>query len=159
MLDSKTGAMVDYLFVHRGRRIAGDYLNRSLIPILCTKACLPPAYALGRVPHRMACAKCAFYVPKESTRAQAVEAKVSLVRMLQEIPLLDEERAAVEDGVAAMTKLTNGLRDVATPDGRPPAEIAVSLRGDASPLSETKRGCYPQSKRGGRRRDSYGRAT
>jgi len=107
----------------------------------------------------MACAKCAFYVPRESTRAQAVEAKVNLVRMLQEIPLLDEERAAVEDGVAAMTKLANGLRDVATPDGRTPAEIAVSLRGDASSLSETKRGCYPQSKRGGRRRDSYGRAT
>ena len=56
--------------------------------------------------------------------------------MLQEIPLLEEERAAVEDGVEAMTKLADGLRDVATPDGCTPAEIAVSLRGDASPLSE-----------------------
>ena len=83
-------------------------------------------------PHRMACAKCAFYVPKESTRAQAVEAKVNLMRMLQEFPLLEEERAAVEDGVAAMTKLMNGLHDVVTPDGHTPAEIAVSLRGDAS---------------------------
>jgi hypothetical protein len=45
--------------------------------------------------------------------------------MLQEIPLLAEERAAVEDGVEAMTKLADGLRDVATPDGRAPAEIAV----------------------------------
>jgi hypothetical protein len=103
-------------------------------------------------PHRMACAKCAFYVPKESTRAQALEAKVNLVRMLQEIPLLNEERAAVEDGVAAMTKLANGLRDVATPDGRTPAEIAAYPQGDASPLRETTRGYDPQSERGGRRR-------
>jgi hypothetical protein len=47
--------------------------------------------------------------------------------MLQKIPLLDEERAAVEDGVAAMTKLADGLRDVATPDGRTPAEIPARL--------------------------------
>ncbi len=243
MLDKKTGAMVDYLFVHRGRRIASDYLNRSLIPVLCTKAGVPLVDARGRItshraratiasqlynakepltlfelqawlghaspastqhyaaamptkltgavqragyfqrnlrmvevlvdqnavrngvaasgepwrfydlghglctydffdqcPHRMACAKCSFYVPKQSARAQALEAQVNLARMLQEIPLLEEERAAVEDGVAAMTKLADGLRDVATPDGRTPAEIAAtSLRGDASPLSEAKR--------------------
>ena len=66
-------------------------------------------------PHRMACAKCGFYVPKQSARAQALEAKANLARMLQEIPLLEEERAAVEDGVEAMTKLADGLRDVATP--------------------------------------------
>jgi hypothetical protein len=238
MLDRKTGAMVDYLFVHRGRRIARDYLNRSLIPILCTKAGVPLADARGRItshraratiasqlynardpltlfelqawlghaspastqhyaavtptkltgavqragyfqrnlrtvevlvdqnavrngaatsgqpwrfydlghglcsydffdqcPHRMACAKCSFYVPKQSARAQALEAKANLARMLQEIPLLEEERAAVEDGVEAMTRLADGLREVATPDGRTPAEIAVSLRGDVSPSS------------------------
>ena len=61
-----------------------------------------------------------FYVPKQSARAQALEAKGNLARMLQEIPLLDEERAAVEDGVEAMTKLANGLRDIAAPDGRTP---------------------------------------
>jgi hypothetical protein len=49
MLDSKTGAMVDYLFVHRGRRIASDYLNRALIPILCAKAGVPLADARGRI--------------------------------------------------------------------------------------------------------------
>jgi integrase len=230
MLDSKTGAMVDYLFVHRGRRIAIDYLNRSLIPILCAKAGVPLADARGRITshraratiasqlfnakepltlfelqawlghatpastqhyaavtptklsgavqragyfarnlrtievlvdqdvirngaaasgepwrfydlghgfcsydffdqcrHRMACAKCGFYVPKESTRAQALEAKVNLVRMLQEIPLLEEERAAIEDGIVAMTKLAHDLRNTPTPDGRTPTEIAVSL--------------------------------
>ena len=50
MLDKKTGAMVDYLFVHRGRRIACDYLNRSLIPILCAKAGVPLADARGGSP-------------------------------------------------------------------------------------------------------------
>ena len=45
--------------------------------------------------------------------------------MLQEIPLQEGERAAVEDGIKAMAKLANSLRDTATPDGRTPVEIAV----------------------------------
>ena len=73
----------------------------------------------------MACAKCSFYMPKESSKAQALEASANLSRMLQEIPLLEGERAAVEDGIEAMTKLANSLRDTATPDGRTPVEIAV----------------------------------
>ncbi|MGH7122261.1 MAG: tyrosine-type recombinase/integrase [Acetobacteraceae bacterium] len=84
-------------------------------------------------PHRMACAKCSFYIPKQSARAQALEAKVNLARMLQEIPLLDEERAAVEDGVAAMARLADSLRDVVTPDGRTPAESGAAREGDLSP--------------------------
>jgi hypothetical protein len=43
-------------------------------------------------PHRMACAKCSFYVPKQSARAQALEAKANLARMLQEIPLPKKPR-------------------------------------------------------------------
>ena len=74
-------------------------------------------------PHRMACAKCNFYEPKDSARMQAVEAKGNLIRMLQELPLRDEERTAVEDGVKAMERLTEGLRDIATPDGRTPVQI------------------------------------
>ena len=91
-------------------------------------------------PHRMACVKCSFYLPKQSARAQALEAKVNLARMLQEIPLLDGERAAVEDGVEAMTKLANDLREITTPDGRTPAKIAAAVfpRGDISPLGKTE---------------------
>ena len=47
-------------------------------------------------PHRMACARCDFYIPKPSSEAQLLEAKDGLQRMLVEIPLTDEERAAVE---------------------------------------------------------------
>ena len=47
-------------------------------------------------PHRMACARCDFYLPKPSSEAQLLEAKDGLQRMLVEIPLTDDERAAVE---------------------------------------------------------------
>jgi integrase len=71
-------------------------------------------------PHRMACAKCNFYRPKGSTQAQLLEGKANLLRLKQELPLLDEERAAVDDGVEAMDRLLTRLADVPTPDGGPP---------------------------------------
>src|SRR5260370_23268783 len=49
MLDEKTGALGDFLFVHRGRRIARDYPNRSLIPMLCAKAGVPLSGACGLI--------------------------------------------------------------------------------------------------------------
>jgi hypothetical protein len=226
LLDQKTGEMVAFLFVHRGRRVGKSYLNRSLIPMLCRKAGVPDRDARGRItshrarstiasqlynakeplslfelqewlghaspestqyyakitptklaksyaragyfernirtvkvlldqdvirggaavggpwkyydlghgyctydffeqcPHRMACAKCSFYLPKESSRTQLLEAKGNLQQMLQEIPLRDEERAAVEDGLEAVEKLYEKLADVPTPTGLTPREMA-----------------------------------
>lgn len=66
--------------------------------------------------HRMACAKCSFYRPKASAETQLIEGKKNLQRMLQEIPLLDDERAAVEDGLTAMDHLLARLAGVPTPD-------------------------------------------
>lgn len=66
--------------------------------------------------HRMACAKCSFYRPKASAESQLVEGKKNLQRMLQEIPLLDDERAAVEDGLSAMDHLLVRLAGIPTPD-------------------------------------------
>jgi hypothetical protein len=74
-------------------------------------------------PHRMACAKCSFYLAKASSRAQLLEARANLQRMLQEIPLQEEERAAVEDGLAAVEGLYNKLIDVPTPAGPTPREL------------------------------------
>ena len=51
----------------------------------------------------MACAKCDFYTPKNSSKAQLLEAKDNLQRMLASLPLTDEERAAVDDGQARWT--------------------------------------------------------
>lgn len=226
LLDQKTGEMVAFLFVHRGRRVGRSYLNRSLIPMLCRKAGVADRDARGKItshrarstiasqlynakeplslfelqewlghaspgstqyyaritptklvksyeragyfernvrtvkvlldqeairsgaaaggpwkyydlghgyctydffeqcPHRMACAKCSFYLPKGSSRAHLLEAKANLQRMLQEIPLRDEERAAVEDGLAAVEKLYEKLADVPTPAGLTPREMA-----------------------------------
>lgn len=67
--------------------------------------------------HRMACAKCSFYRPKADSEGQLIEGKKNLQRMLQEIPLLEDERAAVEDGVEAMDKLLNRLANIPAPTG------------------------------------------
>lgn len=80
-------------------------------------------------PHRMACAKCAFYCPKGSTQAQLLEGKANLLHMLQEIPLSDEERAAVEDGIEAMEKLCQQLADVPTPAGPTPNQLSTGNQG------------------------------
>ena len=59
----------------------------------------------------MACARCDFYVPKDSSKAQLLEAKSNLQRMLVQIPLTDGERAAVEEGAAAVEQLLEHLAD------------------------------------------------
>lgn len=74
-------------------------------------------------PHRMACAKCAFYCPKESSQAQLLEAKNNLLRLQQEIPLSEEERAAIEDGVLALDNLCARLATVPTPAGPTPQQL------------------------------------
>lgn len=225
-IDQKSGEMVEYLFSFKGRRISMDYLNHTIIPMLCQKAGVPQEdsrgpitshrarstiatqlfnakepmslfelqewlghryasstqhyakikltklassytkagyfernlrvvevlldqeaiksgaaaggepwkfYDLGhgyctydffdQCPHRMACARCAFYVPKGSSRAQLLEGQANLQRMLQEIPLTEEERAAVEEGIEALTKLSAQLADVPTPAGPTPRQL------------------------------------
>lgn len=77
-------------------------------------------------PHRMACAKCSFYVPKDSSQMQLLEARGNLQRMLQEIPLTEDERAAVEDGLEAVNKLSTQLMDVPTPAGPTPRELTMN---------------------------------
>lgn len=79
-------------------------------------------------PHRMACARCSFYAPKDSGKAQLLEGKANLLRMREEMPLTDEEAAAVEDGVQLHEKLLDRLADVPTPAGPTPRDL---LGGDA----------------------------
>jgi integrase len=75
-------------------------------------------------PHRMACARCDFYLPKGSTKAQLLEAKAHLQRMLTAIPLTEDERAAVEEGAEALDRLLARLADVPTPTGQTPRQLA-----------------------------------
>jgi hypothetical protein len=76
-------------------------------------------------PHRMACARCDFYTPKDSTAAQLLEAKDNLQRMLTSVPLTDDERAAVEDGHTALDSLLDRLADAPTPAGPTPRQIGI----------------------------------
>jgi len=89
-------------------------------------------------PHRMACPRCDFYVPKGSSKAQLLEAKSNLQRMLVEIPLSEEERAAVEDGQAAVDKLLERLADVPTPAGPTPRSLGRRLPVINSPRAERR---------------------
>jgi hypothetical protein len=74
-------------------------------------------------PHRMACAKCAFYRPKDAAKPLVVEGKTGLLRLKQEIPLTEAEVAAVDDGIAAFDTLLTQLADVPTPAGPTPRQI------------------------------------
>jgi hypothetical protein len=74
-------------------------------------------------PHRMACARREFHLPAASQEGTALVAKCDLQRMLEEMPLDPDERAAIEGVVEAMDNLIAKLRNVPTPDGRTPAEI------------------------------------
>lgn len=73
--------------------------------------------------HRMACAGCGFYIPKGSSKAQIIEAKGNLERMLQEIPLTEDEQFAVTEGIEALIKLKAKLADVPTPSGQTPRQL------------------------------------
>lgn len=73
--------------------------------------------------HRMACAKCSFYVPKESSAAGLLEGKANLIRMRQQIPLLESERAAIDDGIGALDELLKRLADMPTPAGPTPRQL------------------------------------
>ena len=76
-------------------------------------------------PHRMACALCDFYTPKDSTKAQLLEAKSNLQKMAAAIPLTDDEQAAIDDGQAAIDRLLGKLADTPTPAGPTPRQLAA----------------------------------
>ena len=91
-------------------------------------------------PHRMACAKCDFYTPKDSSKALLQEAKDNLQRMLAAIPLTDDERAAVDDGQVALDKLLCQLADVPTPAGPTPRQIAIPAAATLLPIVDVRQG-------------------
>ena len=226
--DRKTGELVHFLFCYRARPLRTEYINHSLIPILCRKANVPmedahgpitshraratiasqlfnsrdpmslselqawlghrsPAstqnyvaleptklakayadagyfarnaraievlidqdairsaaaargepwryYDLGhglcsyeffeQCPHRLACPRCDFYKPKESSWGQLLEAKSNLLRLLQEVPIAEEERAAIDGDLAALDRLVKRLADQPTPSGQTPKELSA----------------------------------
>ena len=79
--------------------------------------------------HRLACAGCAFNVPKASSRGQALEAKASLERYLERVPLTADERSAVDGDLSKLDELLQKLAGVAAPDG---ATVGGQIYGDGA---------------------------
>jgi hypothetical protein len=241
-LDAKTNELVDFLFVHRGKRLGEQYINGSLIPLLCGKGGVPLADARGAItshraratiasqlynaregmelfelqawlghrspeatryyvavtptklarsyreaeyfarnvrlidvlldqeavttgaaargepwkfydlghgyctydffahcPHRMACARCSFYRPKESSAALLAEGQGHLLRMKQELVLTDEELAVIDEGIALHGRLLERLQDTPTPAGPTPRESRAACLPAEALASPAKR--------------------
>jgi hypothetical protein len=83
----------------------------------------------------MACARCDFYAPKASSKGQLLEAKENLQRMLANIPLTEDEQAAVDEGQAALDQLLERLIDVPTPNGATPRELGVPATATLLPIT------------------------
>ena len=78
--------------------------------------------------------------PKDSSKALLLEAKDNLQRMLAAIPLTDDERAAVDDGQAALDQLLRRLADVPTPAGPTPREIRAPATATVLPIVDVRQG-------------------
>ena len=78
--------------------------------------------------HRMACARCPYYRPKESLMDQLVEGKANLVRMLEFVSLTEDEKLLVTEGVELHQALIEKLQDLPTPAGPTPRELEASRK-------------------------------
>lgn len=96
-------------------------------------------------PHRMACARCDFYIPKDFTKGQLLEAKENLQRMLANIPLTDDEQAAVDDGQTTLDHLLERLADVPTPAGPTPRQIGAPADATLLPIVDAANPTSPSS--------------
>jgi integrase len=77
----------------------------------------------SRCPHRMACARCGYYVPKDSTKGELLAAAGANQMLYEEIPIRDEERLALDGDAEAIRQLVSRLNDVPAADGRTPLEL------------------------------------
>lgn len=73
-------------------------------------------------PHRIACARCASYVPKTSSRPHLQQAQKNLLQMREAIPLTDAMVTAIDEGVEAITHLLEKLADIPTLSGETPRQ-------------------------------------
>lgn len=71
----------------------------------------------SQCPHRMACVRCSFFLPKESEAAKLLEASASNERLIEELPLREEEIEAARGDSAAIEELARSLSGVPAPDG------------------------------------------
>ncbi|GHO91510.1 hypothetical protein KSF_015580 [Reticulibacter mediterranei] len=95
--------------------------------------------------HRMACARCPFYRPKDSLKEQLVEGQANLVRMLEFVKLTEDEKLLVTEGIDLHQTLIEQLADTPTPAGPTPRELTASRQGETKilPLGSIGRATTP----------------
>ncbi|BCL84637.1 integrase [Ktedonobacteria bacterium brp13] len=84
--------------------------------------------------HRMACARCPFYRPKDSLKNQLVEGSANLVRMLEFVTLTEEERLLITEGIELHRELIAKLADTPTPAGPTPRELNTQRQAEAETI-------------------------
>lgn len=91
--------------------------------------------------HRLACARCPYYRPKNTTMEQLVEGKANLVRMLEFVKLSEDEQLLVTEGIELHQDLIEKLADVPTPTGQTPRELEGKQQKETNviPLKTVKR--------------------
>jgi integrase len=82
--------------------------------------------------HRMACARCPFYRPKESLADQILEGQANLLRMLEFVQLTEEEKLLVTEGIELHQALIEQLADTPTPTGLTPREMETLPGGETA---------------------------
>lgn len=114
--DKLTQAYVDARYFERNVAVVQVLLDRAAIESgaagrgesykfvhLGHGYCANPYWA--QCQHRMACQRCDFYVPGDSTRAQALEANAHNQRLLEQIPVTETERKALAGDQVALRQL------------------------------------------------------
>jgi hypothetical protein len=71
----------------------------------------------AKCPHRLACARCPFYLPKQSSAGQLLAVKDGVEQMLEQLDLTENERAAHEGDRDAIAALAERLANVSPPAG------------------------------------------
>lgn len=82
----------------------------------------------AKCPHRLACARCPFYLPKQSSSGQLLQVKDGIDHMLENLVLSDEERDALEGDRNAVSQLANRLAKLPTPAGPTPEALGTTAQ-------------------------------
>ena len=104
------------------KEIAGPDFDEKVAPNIIDKY---------KCKHRMACARCPFYRPKESLADQLLEGQANLLRMLEFVQLTEEEKLLVTEGIELHQALIEQLANTPTPTGLTPREM------ETLPVGET----------------------
>jgi integrase len=115
--DKLTQAYVDARYFERNVAVVQVLLDRAAIETgaaargeaykyvhLGHGYCANPYWA--QCQHRMACQRCDFYVPGNSTKAQALEASTHNQHLLEQIPMTETERKALAGDQEALKRLS-----------------------------------------------------